>query len=304
MKGSDKAIVFGVLMAVVLVGFYLMVLSPKRNEASKLGKEIDGLKAQVSQQEQTAQFGEQARSQFPLYYGRLVVLGKAVPDQADTPSLLVELSTVSRRTGVKFDEISLNSQGASSATSSSSSSTPPPTSGSSGTTPSSGSSSTGSSASGTSTTPTTSGSSGTSGTSGSSTAAPAASTSAPATEASAANLPLGATVGPDSLAVMPYSLTFSGTYFQVADFIKGLDDLIHLRGNSTVAADGRLLTIDGFSLTTNGGNPSSPTLKVSVAVTSYVTPASEGLTAGASPSGPAPSVGTTPTQPASAPVSP
>jgi Tfp pilus assembly protein PilO len=305
MKGSDKAIVLGVVMAVVLVGFYLTVLAPKRNQASQLGKDVDALKAQVAQQEQTAQFGEQARNDFPLYYGRLVVLGKAVPDQADTSSLMVELSAISRRTGVSFGGITLNTDaGTSGATS-----TPPPSGGS--TAPSTGTSGSSSSTagasgstSGTSTTPTTVGSSTSSGTSGSSTAAPAAATSAPATETSAANLPIGASVGPDSLAVMPYSLDFNGSYFQVADFLKGLDDLIHVHGNSTVAADGRLLTIDGFSLSrpqsTSTGSSGSG-LTVSVAVTSYVTPSSEGLTAGASPSGPS-SVGTTPTQPASAPV--
>ena len=37
MKGSDKAIVLSVLVGVVLVGFYLMVLGPKRDKASALG---------------------------------------------------------------------------------------------------------------------------------------------------------------------------------------------------------------------------------------------------------------------------
>ena len=37
MKGSDKAVVLGVVMAVVLGAFYFMVLSPKREKASSLG---------------------------------------------------------------------------------------------------------------------------------------------------------------------------------------------------------------------------------------------------------------------------
>jgi Tfp pilus assembly protein PilO len=277
MKGSDKAIVFGVLMAIVLGIFYVKVLSPKREEASKLGMDISDLKAQVAQEEQVAQFGEQARHEFPAFYGRLVVLGKAVPAQADTSSLLVELSGISRHSGVDFTGITLGSSSGSSSASSSSSSQS-----STGTTPSSGASTTGSST----------------------TASPAATAPVVPTEASAASLPIGATIGPDNLAVMPYSLEFSGSYFQVADFLKGLDDLIHVHGTTTVAADGRLLTVNGFTLDHPNGNSSSPTLSVSVDVTSYVTPASEGLTAGASPTGPAPSVTTTPTQTASATVSP
>jgi hypothetical protein len=78
---------------------------------------------------------------------------------------------------------------------------------------------------------------------------------------------------------------------------------VHLRGNTSVAADGRLLTIDGFALAPVGTG-SSPKLSVSLAVTSYVAPSSEGLTAGANPTGPAPSLTSPQTQPASAAVSP
>ena len=104
---------------------------------------------------------------------------------------------------------------------------------------------------------------------------------------------------------MPYNLSFSGSYFQVASFLQGVDDLVHLHGNGLVAADGRLMTIDGFSLTflrQEAGKP--PTLPANLFVTSFVTPASQGLTAGASPSGPAPSLTQPQTQPASQTVSP
>ena len=47
---------------------------------------------------------------------------------------------------------------------------------------------------------------------------------------------------------MPYTLTFNGNFFQIADFIKGLDSLVKTQ-NEKVAVDGRLITIDGFSLT-------------------------------------------------------
>jgi Tfp pilus assembly protein PilO len=104
---------------------------------------------------------------------------------------------------------------------------------------------------------------------------------------------------------MPYDLTFRGSYFDVANFLKGVDDLVHLRDSGQVAADGRLLTVDGFSLKpAENSNPSSPTLDVTLTVTSYLTPSDQGLTAGATPSGPAPSVSQPQAQPASATVAP
>ncbi len=106
-----------------------------------------------------------------------------------------------------------------------------------------------------------------------------------ATEASASLMPLGASVGPAGLGVMPYSLTFSGGFFEIADFIKGLDSLVKTdRGE--VVVDGRLLTIDGFTLESGAGESGSSGLSATFSVTTYLTPPSEGVTGGATPGGP------------------
>ena len=68
-----------------------------------------------------------------------------------------------------------------------------------------------------------------------------------ATEASAATLPIGASIGPAGLPVMPYDLTFTGDFFQIADFMKRLDAMVHTR-QGTVDVTGRLLTVDAFTL--------------------------------------------------------
>jgi len=279
-KGSDKAVVMGVIVAIVLAGFYFKVVSPKRQKASSLSTDITMLQSQIAEQQQVAQFAEDARQHFPAYYGRLVVLGKAVPADADTPSLLVQLNTLADRTGVKFNglELSADSGSASTAAPAAPSTTTP----SDGSTPSDSSSTSASTPTAGTTTPTA------------------------ATEATAANLPLGAAVGTAGLPVMPYDLTFEGSYFDVANFLKGIDDLVHMRGTGQVSADGRLLTVGGFSLAlaeneTPGPNPK---LEVSLSVTSYVTPSDQGATAGASPSGPGSSLTQPQTQPASATVAP
>jgi hypothetical protein len=105
---------------------------------------------------------------------------------------------------------------------------------------------------------------------------------------------------------LPYTLNFTGTFFDVAGFFSGLDSLNNLRNDGAmVAADGRLITVDGFSLSrveALGGG--SPKLDVGLAVTTYVAPSGEGLTAGASPGGPAPSVGQPAAQTTSTTVSP
>jgi Tfp pilus assembly protein PilO len=105
------------------------------------------------------------------------------------------------------------------------------------------------------------------------------------TEVAASTLPLGATIGPAGLAVMPYELDFEGDFFSIADFIRGLDRLVRTE-NEKVAVTGRLITIDGFSLKGDPGK-GFPALQGTFTVTTYLTPPAEGVTGGATPSAPA-----------------
>jgi Tfp pilus assembly protein PilO len=105
-----------------------------------------------------------------------------------------------------------------------------------------------------------------------------------ATEATASLLPLGAAVGPAGLAAMPYTLTFTGSFFSIADFIKGLDSMVKTE-EEEVTVDGRLLTIDGFSLEADP-KAEFPSLQATFSVTTYLTPPGEGVTGGATPGSP------------------
>ena len=97
-----------------------------------------------------------------------------------------------------------------------------------------------------------------------------ASATVPPTEAAAALLPLGATIGPAGLGVMPYKLSFSGSFFQIADFIAEIDSLVHDSGEQ-VDVEGRLVTLNGFSLTEEQDR-GFPYLNASFSVTTYLTP--------------------------------
>lgn len=106
-------------------------------------------------------------------------------------------------------------------------------------------------------------------------------TSASPTEVAASLLPLGATVGTAGLGVMPYEVTFDGDFFQIADFIKGLDSLVATK-KSQVSVDGRLVTVDGFSLEASP-EVGFPALQASFSLTTYLTPPEVGSAPGAAP---------------------
>ncbi len=262
----NEVTIIGVVVALALaVGFWMLVLSPKRGEANSLNDEVGALRSQLADAQQAAAAGQQARRSFSSDYRQLVVLGKALPADGDQASLLVQLQGLADRSGVAFESLDLSQPDASA---SATATTPPPT--------------------------TSSDSSSTSSTSTSTDGAAAAL----ATEASAATLPLGAAVGPAGLPVMGYDLSFTGGFFQIAGFLSHVDAMVRTK-RGAVVVDGRLVTVDSFTLTPadQSANASrAPKLTADLSVTTYLTPQSQGPTAGASPTSPAPTVpGATPT---------
>jgi Tfp pilus assembly protein PilO len=288
MQGTDKNILIVIPLIALLLAFYLMVLGPKRQEASKLDEDIQTLQSQIDTQEQTAQYAEQAREDFPKYYGSLVVLGKAVPEEADSASLLVQLNGIANKNNVVFESLAVNTSGGDTSAAAA------PAAGTATTPPSDG---TGTDGTAPETTPPAETTPASSSTSGDPTAQPT--TPAVPTETTAANLPIGATVGAAGLPTLPYTLTFSGSFFDVADFFAGVDQLIDIKGKSSVVANGRLVTVDGFVLKGGREGP-NPILDTALSVTTYITPPEQGLTGGATPGGPP--LGSPATTPTSAPT--
>jgi hypothetical protein len=255
MKAMDRLLLAGLVIAGLLAAFWFGVLAPKRDQASKLQTEIESLEASVAEQEQLATAAEQAKDAYSQNYHRLVVLGKAVPSDDDTSSLFVELQTIADESGVELDLIELSpgeSTGPATAAALTTADQAPTESA-----PAEGSEP--------ATVP----------------------TAAPPTEASAANLPLGAAVGTAGLPVMPYTLNLRGDFFALADFMNQLDELVGIREGQPFVR-GRLITTDSFELGPDE-QKGFPQLTATLTLTTFVTPADQGATAGATPSAPAPS---------------
>lgn len=259
MSATNRLIVAILAITALAIAFWILLLGPKREEASQLGGEVETLQVALGEAESKATRAEAARRLFPDDYRQLVTLGQAVPASDETSSLLVELNRIANRSEVSFESLLLTGSGETAAPVATA---PPPAPAPGG----GGGSGTGSGA------------------------VPAAAT-VPPTEVAAATMPLGASVGPAGLAVMPYSLTFRGSFFEIADFIRGVDSLVEAGSGSEVAVDGRLVTLDGFALSADPED-GFPTLNASFAVTTYLTPPQQGVTAGASPAAPAPSTAT------------
>jgi len=242
---SNNRVVLAVLAVVLLaIVFWVLLLGPQRDEASKLSATAEEVRASLTQHRAEAAQALEARREFPTDYQHLVVLGKAVPGDDETASLLVQLNTVAEKAGVSFRTLTLQAAEGEAAPAPEAPAPEAP-----------------------------------------SAEAPAGTPASltPPTEVAASTLPLGAAIGPAGLGVMPYSLTFDGQFFQIANFIKGLDSLVKTQ-NAKVSVDGRLITINGFSLAPAATG--FPALQATFSVTTYLTPPEQGVTAGATPTSP------------------
>jgi Tfp pilus assembly protein PilO len=119
MTGRDRIVLIGVLTLVVLAAGWLLVVSPEREQASKLATEVSTAQAQLATAESQVTNARQAQSQYATAYASIVSLGKAVPPGQEVPSLIYQLDQASNQKHVEFSSISGGSSapaGASTAT--------------------------------------------------------------------------------------------------------------------------------------------------------------------------------------------
>ena len=267
MKGTDRTILIVLPLIALAIGFYLLVLSPKQKEAGELQEQVDSLQSEVTLAEEQITIAEAARASFGESYSDLVELGVAVPEDDDQATLIHDLSAVGAKNKLNFQSFQVDGEAEVEAAPAEST-----TSTATGTPPAEGSTTATDSATASSTT---------------ATAAPAA-TAVPATEATAATLPIGATVGPAGLPVTPYKLEYFGQFFDVANLFADLDSKVEVTDAGTnPVSHGRLMTVDGFALAADPVK-GFPSVAAEIAVTTYMVPADQGISAGASPAGPAP----------------
>src|SRR6266540_5031051 len=111
MRRNDQILLAALAGIGLLVAFWIIVISPKRNDAASLKDDIDQLHSQLSEAQQAVAAGEEARKSFDRNYRRLVVLGKAVPADSEQASLLVQLQRLADRAGVSFQAFDLSDSG-------------------------------------------------------------------------------------------------------------------------------------------------------------------------------------------------
>ena len=289
----DRKIILVLVPIVILLGYWFMVLAPKRTESQKVTQELTKAQAARDAAEQQVAQLNAAKASFATDYATVIRLGKAVPTSLDMPSLLVQLDRSARGTGIEIDDFKPGAPGGSSSGGASSASTPP----------------------GGGNNPAAPGSPPAQGFPGKQaqkagsavTEANGASQASADTANSAGSSSSGAaTTSAPGLVSVPLTFTVRGGYFGLSDFLHRMKRFVRVV-NDQIVVRGRLLTIESFSF--ERPDPKEAGLKADVTATIYLTPPDQGTSAGATANGPAAassgaSADTTSTSPSSTPTAP
>jgi Tfp pilus assembly protein PilO len=290
MSDRDKKLLAALVPIVVIAAYWFLLLSPKREEATTASATLTEQQERLDAARAAAESASGAEQGFEASYAQIVRLGKAIPSTVDMPSLLVQLDAAAAGTGISFTKISAGER-----VESAPAPATPPAESSDGSTPAA-------------------------------EAGGAPAQSAPGTAAEAANnaeqtsdernaaaeqsgvdaqtststgeggLPVGGgdagSAAPAAgspagagLETIPLELEFTGNFFNLADFFHRVKRFVRL-ANQDVLVSGRLITIDKVSWASDA--EIFPRLRAQLTTTVYLSPKAEGVTAGATPSGPAP----------------
>jgi hypothetical protein len=96
-----------VVIAAAAAAYWMLLLSPKRTEAAALATKVSVAQGQIASAQQLLTNYETAKVAYRENYAKVVRLGKAVPADDDTRSMLVQVDASAKRSGIDFDNIDL-----------------------------------------------------------------------------------------------------------------------------------------------------------------------------------------------------
>jgi hypothetical protein len=266
----NSMILVAVAAVAAVAAYWMFVLTPQREEATKLSKAITAKQGELKAAQAQAATYEQAKAGYKANYSLVARLGKAVPADDDVRSLMVQLNSAAGKSKVDFRTIQVGGGGGGG---SAPAPAPAPAASDTSTDTSTKAGKSGSSAS-------------TDAKSG------AAATAAPA--APPVTVPGSTPVGTAGFSQLPFQFSFKGSFFNLGDFFQRLDRFVAVK-QTRLDVTGRLMVLNSISLAPDATG--FPSIRASINATSFILPATEGVTAGASAQGPGTATGSTPAAP-------
>jgi type IV pilus assembly protein PilO len=260
----DRKILMLLIPLAIIGAYWFLLLAPKREEAASIKDKLTTAQSARDEATQRANQLSVAKRSFATDYATVIKLGKSIPAGVDMPSLLVQLDRASHGTGINFTDVKTGERTAAAA----------PAAGSSGAAPSGNPAAAGAA-------PAQSGPGQAAQSAGNATSNANAASGASPAAANGSSTTAGATG--TGLETVPLDFEFRGSFFQLADFFHRMKRFVRVT-NDKIVVHGRLMTINSFSFDSAEAFPS---LIAKVHATVYLAPKAQGVSAGATPQGPA-----------------
>jgi hypothetical protein len=316
LSARDRKILVFLAPLLVIAAYWFLLLAPKREEVTTASENLTVQEDRLEAARSAASTADDAKDDFQASYATIVRLGKAIPATVDMPSLLVQLEAAAEGTGIRFNTIAAGERtplAAAAPAEGAPAEGAPAEGGEAASTPAA--------EAGGAPAQTAPGAAAESAHNAEQTSdqrnAAATQSGVDATTSTSAGdggLPVGggtaggtadpaAATSPTGLETVPLTLQFEGNFFKLADFFHELKRFVRV-ANNDVLVSGRLISVDSVSW---ASDPEIfPGVRAEVTATVYLSPLSQGVTAGATPAGPAPApttpATTTPAESAPAPA--
>ena len=260
LTARDRKILILLVPVAIIAAYWFLMLAPKREEATLVQDQLTEVQAERDTAVSRLAQLTVAKKSFADDYATVIYLGKSVPSNVDMPSLLVQLDRAARGTGINFTSVSTGDREGASATPPADSATNTDTSTSAQSDP---------------------GKAGEAAQNATDTANQASADSA----AAAGGTPTTAAGGAAApgLESIPLTFEFNGSFFDLADFFHSMKRFVRV-ANDRIIVRGRLMTINSFKF---DAKEAFPNIVATVDATVYLAPKAEGVSAGATPQGPA-----------------
>ena len=112
MTARDRLVLIGIAALGVLAAVWLLVVAPEREQAASSPTEVSAAQAQLASAESQVSSARAAQAQYATAYASIVRLGKAVPAEPGSPSLIYQLAQASNQKNVDFASITTTVPGA------------------------------------------------------------------------------------------------------------------------------------------------------------------------------------------------
>jgi type II secretory pathway pseudopilin PulG len=129
MSARDRLVVTVVVALAAIAASWMLVIQPKRQEASSLSGQISAEQTQLQTARGQVDQGQAALRSFATEYGQLVRMGEAVPPDDDVPSLIFQIQNAAKAAHVDFRNLQLAAASATASTPTTPSATTPTTAG-------------------------------------------------------------------------------------------------------------------------------------------------------------------------------